>query len=68
MIKYNSESAKKTANKFGVTLKEVKEMYPDGKITTRQVKEVATLKFFFGMTKGLGMIGNPTPFQTHRRL
>lgn len=63
MTKYNSDGAKKAANKFGVTLNEVKEMYPSAKkITIKQVKEVATMKFLFGTTKGLGMIGNPTPF------
>lgn len=63
MLKYNSDSAKKTAKKLGVTLKEIKEIYPSEKITTEKVKEVSSLKFLFGMTKGIGMIGNSTPFQ-----
>jgi hypothetical protein len=63
MLKYNSDSAKKTAKKLGVTLKEIKEIYPSGKITTTEVKKVSSMKFLFGMTKGIGMIGNPTPFQ-----
>lgn len=63
MLKYNSDSAKKNAKNLGVTLKEIKEIYPSGKITTEKVKRVSSIKFLFGMTKGIGMIGNPTPFQ-----
>lgn len=60
---YNSLTAKKTAKKLGVTLQEITEIYPREKITTEQVKEVSSMKFLFGTTKGIGMMGNPTPFQ-----
>ena len=65
MKSYNSESDKKLAKTYGLTLSDIVPSRLDGKITIKDVKNAKDLikTNSFGKNFGTGMIGNPIPFK-----
>lgn len=63
MKSYNSDSAKKLAKLYGLTLSNIPSSRPDGKITIKDVKNAINFTNNFGTNLGLGMVGNPSPFK-----
>lgn len=64
MKSYNSDSARKLAKTYGLTLSNITPSRPDRKITIKDVKNAKNLTNNFGKNFGSGMMGNPIPFKT----
>lgn len=64
MKSYNSDSARKLAKTYGLTLSNIPPSRPDRKITIKDVKNAKNLTNNFGKNFGIGMMGNPIPFKT----
>lgn len=69
--KFNSNTAKILAQKHGIKLKDIPTNRIDEKATTNDVKFAILLKTIpskpnkMGKNFGMGMLGNPIPFQRY---